>query len=81
MKKFNLLTIMLLFASIVQAQIAYTGMHKYDGEHKNEISGYIMGGSNVVVNGYGGLEASYKRHLTDRWYVGGDAQAQLGKQL
>ena len=68
------------FATGVCAQI-YTGEHKYDGEHKNELSGYFMGGYNVVVEGFGGLAASYKHHLTDRWTVGGDAQAQLGKQL
>lgn len=67
-------------ATGVCAQV-YTGEHKYDGEHKNELSGYVMVGNNVVVNWFGGLEVSYKRHLTDRWYVGGDAQAQLGKQL
>jgi hypothetical protein len=69
-----------IFASGVCAQV-YTGEHKYDGEHKNELSGYVMAGNNVVVNWFGGLEVSYKRHLTDCWYVGGDAQAQFGKQL
>ena len=69
-----------IFASGVCAQV-YTGEHKYDGEHKNELSGYVMAGNNVVVKWFGGLEVSYKRHLTDRWYVGGDAQAQFGKQL
>ena len=72
--------IYLISATNVQAQV-FTGMHKYDGEHKNELSGYVMAGYNVVVEGYGGLETSYKRHLTDRWHVGGDVQAQLGKQL
>ncbi|SHK61573.1 hypothetical protein [Xylanibacter ruminicola] len=67
-------------ATTASAQV-FTGEHKYDGEHKNELSGYFMGGNNVVVQGYGGLAASYKYHLTDRWTVGGDAQAQLGKQL
>lgn len=67
-------------ATTASAQV-FTGEHKYDGEHKNELSGYFMGGYNVVVEGFGGLAASYKHHLTDRWTVGGDAQAQLGKQL
>lgn len=65
----------------VQAQNSYTGVHKYDGEHKNELSSYIMSGNNVISNEFVGLEVSYLRHLTDRWHVGGDAQAQLGKQL
>ena len=67
-------------ATTASAQV-FTGEHKYDGEHKNELSGYFMGGYNVVVEGFGGFAASYKHHLTDRWTVGGDAQAQLGKQL
>ena len=40
-----------------------------------------MGGHNVVVGAFGGLEASYKRHFTDRWHAGADVQVQLGKQL
>lgn len=68
-------------AATLQAQNAYTGRHKFDGEHKNELSGYLMGGTNVVSGTFGGFEASYKRHLTDRWHVGADAQMQFGKQL
>ena len=72
---------LLLSAGTLQAQNAYTGVHKYDGEHKNEVSGYLMAGRNVVVRGYGGMGLSYKRHLTDRWHVGVDVQQQWGKQL
>ena len=75
-----LTAIFLCCTTVVRAQI-YDGQHKYDGEHKNEITSYMMGGYNVVTEGFGGLEVSYKRHLTDRWHVGGDAQAQFGKQL
>ena len=63
------------------AQNSYIPYKVYDGEHKNEISGYLMGGTNTVTDGFGGIEASYTRHITDRWHVGGDAQLQLGKQL
>lgn len=59
----------------------YSGQHKYDGEHKNEVSGYIMAGHNIVSGAFGGVELSYTRHLTDRWHIGADVQAQLGKQL
>ena len=65
---------------LMQAQ-TYCGLHKYDGEHKNEVSGYMMGGSNVVSDAFFGFEGSYLRHLTDRWHVGGDMQIQFGKQL
>jgi len=66
---------------MASGQASYLGLHKYDGEHKNELFGYVMGGKNVVANFYGGVEVSYKRHLTDRWHVGADAQLQFGKQL
>ena len=79
MKK--ILIMMSFVAATLQAQNAYTGRHKFDGEHKNELSGYLMGGTNVVSGTFGGFEASYKRHLTDRWHVGADAQMQFGKQL
>ena len=69
-----LTAIFLCCTTVVRAQIC-DGQHKYDGEHKNEITSYVMGGYNIVTEGFGGLEVSYKRHLTDRWHVGGDAQA------
>ena len=75
-----LTAIFLCSTTVVRAQI-FDGQHKYDGEHKNEITSYIIGGYNIVTEGFGGLEVSYKRHLTDRWHVGGDAEAQFGKQL
>ena len=81
MKKLMLLTTLLLLVLTGQAQNAYNGLHKYDGEHKNEIYGYFMGGYNVVSDGFGGMEVSYKRHFTDRWHAGADAQVQFGKQL
>ena len=60
---------------------SYIPYKTFDGEHKNEISGYAMGGNNVVTDGFGGLAVSYTRHLTPRWHVGGDAQMQFGKEL
>ena len=67
-------------AGIAYAQ-AYCGSHAFDGQHRNEVQGYIMAGNNVVTDGFGGFAASYRRHLTNRWDVGGDFQAQFGKQL
>ena len=81
MKKQLIVLLLLLMAGAAGAQNAYNGAHKYDGKHKNELLGYFMAGRNVVTRGFGGLELSYKRHLTDRWYAGVDAQAQFGKQL
>jgi len=64
----------------IEAQ-TFMGERGYDGEHKQEISGYVMAGNNLVTGWFGGLEASYKRHLTNRWNVKGAIQAQFGKQL
>lgn len=63
------------------AQNSYLAEKPFDGEHKNEISGYIMAGDNVVTDAFGGLAASYTRHFTPRWHLGGDAQMQFGKEL
>ena len=57
------------------------GVHKYDGVHKNEAWGYMTLGDNTITDFFYGIEASYKHHLSNRWYVQGDAQMQLGKQL
>jgi len=59
----------------------FTGVHEYDGEHRNELTGYTMGGYNIVSGAFGGFAASYKRHLTDHWNVEGAVQVQAGKQL
>ncbi|MBR5029674.1 MAG: hypothetical protein IKX63_01025, partial [Muribaculaceae bacterium] len=77
----KIFTLLLIFAAFVtsEAQNSYIPYKTFDGEHKNELSGYVMGGNNVVTGRFGGLEASYTRHLTPRWHVGGDAQMQFGK--
>lgn len=80
-KKFFLFLLAASSLLIGWAQNSYIPYKSYDGEHKNEISGYVMVGDNVVTDWFGGLEASYTRHLTSRWHVGGDAQMQFGKQL
>ena len=81
MKHFLFLVGTLFSMLTLQAQNAYTGVHKFDGEHKNVVAGYFMGGHNVVSKGFGGFEVSYNRFLSDHWHVGADIQAQFGKQL
>ena len=81
MKKAFLSVAFMAASFLAQAQNSYIGLHKYDGKHKNELSGYVMVGKNVVSGWFGGLELSYKRHLTDRWHIGADIQNQYGKQL
>ena len=46
----------------------YNGMHKYDGTHQNMVTGYMMLGDNIICDTFYALEASYTRHLTDRWH-------------
>lgn len=48
---------------------AYNGIHKYDGEHPNVLTSYLTVGDNILCDHFYGLEASYTRHLTDRWHV------------
>ena len=81
MRSFFIIMSLMLSLGTASAQNAFNGVHQYDGEHKNEVAGYFIAGRNVVVSGYGGIGVSYKRHLTDRWHVGADVQAQFGKQL
>lgn len=82
MKRNTLFLLLFICQSIVvSAQNSYCAERFYDDEHKNEISGYVMVGNNVITDVFGGLSVSYQRHLTPRWHVGGDAQMQFSKQL
>lgn len=69
------------FACITSSGQTYCGDKQFDGEHKNEISGYLTGGKNVVSGPFYGFAADYTRHITPRWHVEGAAQMQFGKQL
>ncbi|MBP5315199.1 MAG: hypothetical protein J6Y87_04965 [Muribaculaceae bacterium] len=80
-KKFVLLFVLAMSAISGMAQASYIPYKTFDGEHKNEASGYIMYGNSVVCDRFGGLEGSYVRHLTPRWHVGGDMQMQFVKRL
>lgn len=80
-KKLLTLLIVAAVSCCAWAQNSYIPYKTFDGEHKNEISAYTMAGDNVVTDFFMGLSASYTRHLTNRWHVGGDVQMQFGKQL
>lgn len=80
-KKLLTLLIVAAVSCCAWAQNGYIPYKTFDGEHKNEISAYTMAGDNVVTDFFMGLSASYTRHLTNRWHVGGDMQMQFGKQL
>jgi len=74
------LSLALLSVTAASAQ-TYSGERKYDGIHKNEVSGYLMGGYNVVTDAFFGEAGTYTRHLTERWSLSGGEQVQFLKQL
>ena len=80
MNKILALLALVMVAGSGLSQNSYLPYKSFDGEHKNEVAGYVLGGDNVIVGKFGGIAASYKRHITPRWYVGGDIQEQFGKQ-
>jgi len=82
MKRLFLTTLYLLVtvASMPLFAQVYMGERGYDGEHKQEITGYVVAGNNMVTGGFGGIAGRYKYHLTDRWNVGGALQTQFWKQ-
>ena len=77
----NILTVLLLAAPMVaKAQIpVFCGEHKYDGEHKNEISGYLQAGKNIVTDKYIGPAVLYTHHFTDRISAEGGLDLPFGK--
>lgn len=54
-----------LIVVVATAQV-YCGEHKYDGEHKNEVSGYLQGGNNIISGNFFGPSVTYTRHFTNR---------------
>ena len=78
MKKVFSLILFFLVPLLVQAQI-FCGEHKYDGEHKNEVSGYLQGGSNIVTGFFVGPTAFYTHHFTDRISAEGGLDVPVGK--
>ncbi len=76
-----LLALLIMMMPTIAVATSYNGDHSFDGTHRNEVSGYVVGGSNVITGTFVGFEASYVRHLSSHWRVGGDAQMQFCKQL
>ena len=71
---------LLMLAMAAQAQEpVFCGEHKYDGEHKNEVSGYLQAGTNIVTGKFLGPAVIYTRHLTDRINVEAGIDAPFGK--
>ena len=76
-----LLALLIMMMPTIAVATSYNGDHSFDGTHRNEVSGYVVGGSNVITGTFVGFEASYVRHLSSHWRVGGDAQMQFFKHF
>lgn len=80
-KSFLLLLLVCLACTTINAQdISYSGSHRFDGTHKNEVSGYVQGGPNVVCDWFVAPAVNYKHHFNKHWSVGGATQFQFHKQ-
>ena len=71
---------MLLAGASASAQV-YSGYRQFDGEHKNEVSGFLSGGYNVVTGTFVGEAGTYTHHFTPRWSISGGQQIQFLKQV
>ncbi|HJE38316.1 MAG: hypothetical protein C7K11_05310 [Candidatus Amulumruptor caecigallinarius] len=58
----------------------YIGDDAFDGTHKNEITGYLSAGSNIINGFFMGPAVEYKRHFTPRWSAMGATELQFNKQ-
>ncbi|MCF0181863.1 MAG: hypothetical protein HUK11_06385 [Muribaculaceae bacterium] len=76
-KQICLIAALLMACSTAMGQV-YSGEQKFDGEHKHEVSGYLQGGQNVVIGGFGGPAAFYKHHFTQRWDLEGGLYLPFG---
>lgn len=81
MKKI-ILTLLLFIpiACLAQTEV-FCGENKYDGEHKNEIQGFGFFGDNNVSKFFGGIKATYVRHLTEYVDVMGTGGVQFNKDI
>ena len=77
----GILLALTLGCGVASAQWAYSGLRRFDGEHRNEISGFLSGGQNVVTSAFVGENFAYTHHFTDRWSVTGAEEVQFIKGL
>ena len=79
MNKFTTVVLSMLMATAALHGQVYSGDLKFDGEHKNEVSGYLEGGKNIVTRVFVGPAVSYTRHFTPRWSTEGAFEIPIGK--
>ena len=68
----------LLAGTVSRAQV-YSGYRHFDGEHRNEVSGFLTGGFNVVTGTFFSEAATYTYHFSPRWSISAGEQVQFLK--
>ena len=80
MKSFFPIVLLCLISMVASAQEpVFCGEHKFDGEHKNEVTGYLQAGNNIVTGKFIGPAVIYSHHFTDRWSAEGGLNVPFGK--
>ena len=77
----TLLTTLVLLGSLSAHAQVYSGYRQFDGEHKNEVSGFLSGGVNVVTGFFLGEAGTYTHHFTPRWSISAGQQIQFFKRV
>ncbi len=77
------LALILLVSSTISTATAqyYSGDHTFDGEHKNELSGSLTTGNNIITGPAIGNTWHYKHYFNSHWSVDGGLNTQYTKQL
>ena len=77
---FIICLVALTAATLASAQ-TYSGLRQFDGQHKNEIAGNLLGGGNVITGVVFGEACTYTHHFTERWSLSAGEQMQINKWL
>ena len=77
----TLLTSLTLLAAVPASAQVFNGYRQFDGKHKNEVSGFLSTGYNVVTGTFVGEAGTYTHHFTPRWSISAGQQIQFLKQV
>ena len=72
--------VLILMAGVASAQY-YSGEHTFDGEHKNEVSGSVVTGKNIITSASIGTTFHYKHYFSHHWSLDAGVNTQFSKQL
>lgn len=71
--------LLVLFLPVRVRAVDNGGVHAFDGTHRNEVKGYLIGGDNTVTGFFMGPALFYDRYFGNCWKVEGAFEAQFGK--